>query len=273
MAKCKLIRSSIPAEITVENGHLAWTNPNPNTTFANQQITLNTDGNYSRIKVKCKIFYSDTSFFWREFKKGDNNYIEVDDLNNLRCARRALNYVSDNKWLFGSGVIRDMYNSSGQAADDGRYVIPIEIYTYNDTLTAKVTAVASSVKTNAQNCMLSDGVTDVDTAINNSGYTVTANSSLGLITYSHIAKLNNKLLVDVIFASTANSTSGQEIFAIKKNNQAISCNTGFVVGQRLQNDGNSAYCPVTASGVISAGPSYPIASGKVYHFNFILGLT
>ena len=126
--------------------------------------------------------------------------------------------------------------------------------------------------TSAKKVLLSNGKT-VDEALKNSDYTVTANSELGSITYSQIAKTNNKLLVDVVFASTANSTSGQAIFAIKKDGNAISCDTQNVFGQRLQNDGNSAYCPVTAAGVVSAGPSYPIASAKLYHFNFTLNLT
>lgn len=160
--------------------------------------------------------------------------------------------------------------TSSQAISAGTY------FYLNNTLVRAKADIANgatfTLNTNYE-VVTAGALNELKNAIDASGYTITENSLLGSITYSQIAKLNNKLLIDVVFASTANSTSGQAIFSIKKDGNAISCTVQNVFGQRLQNDGNSAYCPVTATGVVSAGPSYPIASSKIYHFNFILNLT
>lgn len=172
--------------LEIENMHLAWENPNPTGNFTAQSIILNTDGDYDFIKVKLKIFYSDTNYVWRDFKKGENFYIETADLNNLRFARRGAVYTSATQIQFGSGVIRDSYNSSGQAADDARVCVPLEIYTYKNDLTAKIQAIARNVSTDASKCMLSDDVTSVEDAIGNvNGWTLAGNvTSTSLVTVS-----------------------------------------------------------------------------------------
>lgn len=152
-------------EVEIELMKLAWTNPSPTGNFTNQTITLDTDGDYDFIKVKFKIFYSDTNYFWREFKKGENGFVETADLPNLRFVRRAVNSTSDTQIQFGSGVIRDSYNSSGQAADDARVAIPLEIYVYKKKPTAKINAIATSVSTSASQCMLSDNQTSVEDVV------------------------------------------------------------------------------------------------------------
>lgn len=182
--------------LEIENMHLAWENPNPTGNFIAQSIILNTDGDYDFIKVKLKIFYSDTNYVWRDFKKGENFYIETADLNNLRFARRGAVYTSATQIQFGSGVIRDSYNSSGQAADDARVCVPLEIYTYKKNLTAKIQAIARNVSTEASKCMLSDGVTNVEDALNFDGAWVEVNSKLSYkvrsgVVYAHV-------VVDVI---------------------------------------------------------------------------
>lgn len=126
--------------------------------------------------------------------------------------------------------------------------------------------------TNAKRVLLSTGE-NVDAALKSSDYSIVANSNLGSISQGSVVKNGNRLIVFALFTASANSISGQEIFAVKKNNQAISCNTGFAVGKRLTNDGNGAYCPVTAAGLITAGPSFPIISGKIYEFNYVMELT
>lgn len=260
-------------DIEIENLHLAWSNPSPTSVFAGQIVPLDTETDWDFVRVYISYSNSNPSknMPFVEMEKGTGGQANCASSSTYGVAAiyRNIAVDDDTHISFGECAVKDMSQS---AVELNQFLIPIKIYTYKKKLTAKIQAIARNVSTEASKCMLDEN-TSVEDAINNSGYTVTANSSLGSITYSQIAKLNNKLLIDVVFASTANSTSGQAIFSIKKDGNAISCIAQNVFGQRLQNDGNSAYCPVTATGVVSAGPSYPIASSKIYHFNFILNLS
>lgn len=121
--------------------------------------------------------------------------------------------------------------------------------------------------------VLFDNGANVEESIDGTGYTIDFNTALVTGTYQQVVRVSNKLIVNVVCVAAANSSSNQAIFSIKKGTAAISCPTGFVIGYRLTNDGNHAYCPLTASGVVSAGPSYPLVATKIYNFSFIIELS
>ena len=170
MAKCKLIRSSIPAKITLKNMHLAWSNPNPTSAFGSQNITLDISAcpDYDYIKVFYFISTTDQSRVKSvDVLKGKGTYLEVAATSGKTInVVRLMGYISDNSLSFGEG-----YNATPSAqTTDNTVCAPYEIYIGKHNPTADVTAVASSVKTNAQNCMMSDGVTNVETVLNDKAY-------------------------------------------------------------------------------------------------------
>ena len=168
MAKCKLIRSSIPAKITFENMHLAWTNLSPTSDYAAQQITLNIGdyGTYNKIRVEAHLGKSDNRSVYTEFDISDSSAClryEYTGATNISVRRRDIINDGNNQITFGGGY----FQVAGQTLlNDNSQLIPIRVYVYNSNPTAKVTAIASSVKTNAQNCMMSDGVTSVEDVLN-----------------------------------------------------------------------------------------------------------
>lgn len=167
MAKCKLIRSSIPAEITFKNLHRAWTNPSPTSSFASQQITLDISAcpNYDFVKIRfAQNKNSTASRLTAETEKGKGSLLNYSAAtgSGVRTFSRGVTYVDATHLSFG-----DCTYATGTTADttNNDSCIPIEIYIGKYDLTAIVNAIASSVKTNAQNCMMSDGVTSVESEI------------------------------------------------------------------------------------------------------------
>lgn len=161
MAKCKLIRSSIPAEITFKNLYLAWTNPSPGSTFPSQDITLNTSEcpDYDKIRV---IGMSGSNYqFSVDITRGYNAHLSANGSNNTSMYR-LMARVSDTKYTVGSG-----YSGSTQMDN---VMIPLFIYVYKDNPIAKVTTIASEIKTNAANCMMPNGVTSVADTIKDFEY-------------------------------------------------------------------------------------------------------
>ena len=210
MAKCKLIRSSIPAEITFENMHLAWTNPNPTTDFGTQEITLNTDGDYDFVRYEFLNgrSYATPRNLSMDVQKGENTDLACPALNGSASYTtqylRVVTQTSDTKVTF-----MDCYaqNSNGTRTTNNSFCIPTKIWVYKKNPTAKVTAIASSVKTNAQNCMMSDGVTSVEDAINRGSVSVTAD---GVKNYTQ--------LLNALFAITDKSKiTNDSIFVFRYN--------------------------------------------------------
>lgn len=172
MAKCKLIRSSIPAKITCENMHLAWQNPNPAQPFpateADRTITLDTDGDYDFLMIECRLATSaDRAMMFMGSKSAPVIIASMPTIVNPSPIQsgvftRNIIKVSDTQYTF-EDAYKTWYSTSSV---DNSLCIPQKIYTFKKTLTAEVTAIASSVKTNAQNCMMSNGVTSVEDALN-----------------------------------------------------------------------------------------------------------
>ena len=134
--------------IEIENLHLAWSNPNPTSTFTSQTITLNTD-DYDFIHIECRSVGYNTE---TEISKGENANCQF--IAGTSICSRLFTRTSDTEYSVGDGKIGTTTNND--------YLIPQKIYTYKKNPTAKVTAIATNVSTLASNCLMSDEQTSVE---------------------------------------------------------------------------------------------------------------
>lgn len=168
--------------LEIENMHLAWQNPNPTSSFAGQQITLDTD-DYDEIE----IWYNSTS--GNVIKGGCR---KTDSVTSTTMALTTPNSYtstlvrnctrnSDTKWTFSDAYSQ---NANGARSADNSKMIPLCIYTKKNDLTAKIKAIAHDVSTDASKCMMSDEQTSVEDAIGNiNGWTLAGNvTSTSLVT-------------------------------------------------------------------------------------------
>lgn len=241
MAKCKLIRSSIPAKITYENEHDAWTNPNPSATFAGQEITLDTS-DFDGIEVQGNAGVG------RWFKGSAQGILAIVSQYNSRMINDIRPFtVSGNKVTFFSGYRIQQTSAGAQVtvAENNGVAVPLKIYTFKLNPTIDVTAIASSVKTNAQNCMMSDGTTSVEDAINASP-TTSSPTQLGNITLW--TATDNGILQAITNNNTANAyvyiiddTSGLALASSVGYNANVGsfCSTHVYKGRRYRIGTNS----------------------------------
>ena len=165
MAKCKLIRSSIPAKITGEIMHLAWSNPNPTASFAAQNITLDTDTDYDFVIALMGVTANGEFALSRMALKGKRiafSYTQTSPNSYVIAYTRDIAYTDATHLSVTDCLVQ---NSNGARSTNNANMVPMAIYTVKKNLTVDVTAIASSVKTNAQNCMMPDNVTTVVDAL------------------------------------------------------------------------------------------------------------
>ena len=219
MAKCKLIRSSIPAKIAFTEEFVAWTNPNPTaSTFAAQDITLDISAcpDYDDVIVEC-AFNASASLKLRG-SKGKTIQFSITGVTTgvyTKTYYRNVLYSSDTKL-----TIADAYEqaSNGSRSVNNGAFIPKKVWIRKINVTADVNAIASSVKTNAQNCMMSDNVTSVESEIttlksakvNRVTLTKTTNASgyftLPISTYKHPISAVPTDAADLLFIYKGNPT-------------------------------------------------------------------
>lgn len=149
-------------DVEIEFLKLAWTNPNPTSSFASQSITLDTNGDYDFVRVYYIISTQDTRIKNLDIEKGKGTYMDLAATSGSVIALvRLMSYVSDTSLSFG-----DAYKAtaSTQTADNTS-IIPYKIYVGKYNVTVKIQAIARNVSTEASKCMLSDGVTSVADAL------------------------------------------------------------------------------------------------------------
>jgi hypothetical protein len=211
MAKCKLIRSSIPAKITGEIIHLAWINNSPSSAFAGQQIDLDTPTDYEFTRT---LFLVGDRIASVDTPKGYGGVVSFAGTSGSSAQNinycREFNYVSDTKLQFLDGYTQ--YSGSNRSTDNSS-IKPLYVYTYKKDLTATVNAIASSVKANAQNCMMSDGVTSVEDAIDDIntalGYKYKQIYNSGKFTADNTVTLTDNVTdFKFLVARTGNSSDG-----------------------------------------------------------------
>jgi len=151
-------------EVEIETMHLAWSNPNPTSDFASQQITLNADADYDFVRFIAAL--NNAMNISVDIPKGNGGVFSCAGTSNSTYSNnyfRSISYVSDTQFIIGDGVTQ---KSNAARTVTNNVLIPIEIYTYKKTLTAKISAIAANVSTRADHCMLSDNVSSVENALN-----------------------------------------------------------------------------------------------------------
>lgn len=135
-----------------------WSNSAPTSDFAAQDINL-IDGDYDFLLAQFKASKNQGQSFSIIVPKGVNFVLAYDDYNSgVRHFERTVTYVSDTKLTISAATL------NGTSRTD--IVIPVEFYGFKKTTSVKISAIAHDVKTDADNCMLSDGVTSVESALN-----------------------------------------------------------------------------------------------------------
>lgn len=150
--------------IEIEMIHLAWTNPSPTSTFASQQIILDTSDcpDYDFVKIRfAQNKNSTASRLTAETEKEKGTLLNYSSAtgSGVRAFSRSVSYVDATHLSFS-----DCTMSTGTTADttNNDSCIPIEIYIGKYDPTVKATAIATNVSTLASNCMMSDEQTSVE---------------------------------------------------------------------------------------------------------------
>lgn len=158
-----------------------WENPNPNSDFANQNITSSISGsilNYKFFILTYKKASNDSMLKSMIIPLGSSN-LEWEDAStsSVEIVKREVAFSATN----GNVLIRNavVYSSASQAAVNNSKVIPLTIYGLKDSINLKFSAIASDVSTSADHCMMSDGVTSVEDILDSRTRTIDLAPYLG----------------------------------------------------------------------------------------------
>ena len=153
--------------VSVELMTKLWENPDVTATFASQDITLSSDDYDLLMWVYCVSTTSsitNASFF---VKGSGGTVLSLASAGSTSAQgaqnwRRFVSRTSDTVMLVGDGYVS--YTGS-QGVNNDR-IIPYQIYGIKTRKTIEIKAIAPEVSTSASNCMMSDGETSVEEAIN-----------------------------------------------------------------------------------------------------------
>ena len=174
---------SADGNISVDLMTKLWENPNPSSSFSAQQVTLSSS-DYDLLLIIANMEASNPQSICTMCQKGANGIVGI-STGTSGFRFRSFVYVSDTKVNVGAG------NKGGE---DNNSCVPVAIYGIKTTASVKVSAIASDVNTSADKCMLSDGVTSVEDAIECTqttagNYRLRATVSAGgAVTYSWVAE-------------------------------------------------------------------------------------
>jgi hypothetical protein len=175
-----------------------WENPSPTSSFAAQNITLSSD-DYDMLMYVFKVDANTTRCCSEITMKGFGTTLSIAEFNNTSSSSRTryINYTSDTVFNVSDGYINGTKNNS--------IIIPYQIYGIKTTASVKISAIAESVSTSADKCMLSDGETSVEDALNGFKFYPTGTSIVGLVSdNSPYTDANGNYVL-------ANSTTGQSM--------------------------------------------------------------
>jgi len=141
-----------------------WENPNPTASFAAQSITLASDDyDFLLILASNDVTWSDKTITSYIVQKGQHANIDLavqTGSSFVNTFVRKLLYVSDTSYSVQDNYVQPS-NSTRTAYNNG--LVPIAVYGFKKSL--DITAIVSNVSTDARQCMLSDGVTSVESVL------------------------------------------------------------------------------------------------------------
>ena len=131
-----------------------WENPSPTVAFAAQDITLSSS-DYDFLLIVSNVTGGAHIAISSIAQKGQHIYLGYPTYNNgVISIFRTATRVSDTVYSFGPTQV------NGQSDNDN--LIPVAIYGFKKTITVDVSGIVSDVSTDADKCMMSDGVTSVE---------------------------------------------------------------------------------------------------------------
>ena len=154
----------VEGPINIELIKTLWTNPSPTSAFATQVITFTSD-DYDFLLIIYAASTGATSFKKSVIcRKDDPTDLEIyykasESANDLMASRQVLLVQdTDSKlWIQNARVANN--------SEDNTKCIPIAVYGIKSSVTVDVSGVISDVSTSADKCMMSDGITSVEDAI------------------------------------------------------------------------------------------------------------
>lgn len=169
-----------------------WENPNPNASFAAQDINFSSS-DYDFLLVD----WGDTQYhhFSTIVPRTGNmilSYTVTTSSQHITVNSRELQYSNGSKYVAFDGYSQ---NSDGTKVIGNILCIPKAIYGIKKTVKVKIAAIAGDVSTSADKCMLSDGVTSVQDA--HDGIEVASVTADGVKTYSALLDELYALLPDL----------------------------------------------------------------------------
>ena len=197
-------------DISVELMTKLWENSSPTSAFAGQDITGLTNLNdYSLLYIKFKNYITNTDYHDFVISNDLNMHTISITIGSTIAGSGAVVFTrsitpdyENNKITFSNGT--QCYTGYAQNTDNS-HTIPIAIYGIKTTATAKINVIATDVSTSADKCMLSDGVTSVEDALDGFRFYAAGTSIVGLVSDDspYTDSDGNYIL--------ANSTTGQSM--------------------------------------------------------------
>ena len=135
-----------------------WENPNPTSAFAAQTITLLSDDYDFLLWVGMYMINYPREIGAVISKKGDGAHFSYIAANNFRA--RSIERLSDTSFSIGAATTSV---GGATASENNNMCIPLAVYGFKKEV--DIQSVIASVSTDANKCMMSDGVTSVEQAI------------------------------------------------------------------------------------------------------------
>jgi hypothetical protein len=229
-----------------------WENTNPTAAFTAQNITLASDDYDFLLWIYGTASTNPKGSVIAP--KGTGSVLLSSGLTNsthgVTNVQRTAVYVSDTEYSVSAGTLG---RPSGTYSEDNTVCKPIAIYGFKKSL--DVTAIVSNVSTDARQCMLSDGVTDVeskfgsvDTNIANRLPVYKAVSASNIPTGPEVStalqSLDNKQSIVVNFYNSENTILYSSMYYCQTN---VSYGAGILVSYY----GSSFYKVKNANGTVT----------------------
>ena len=160
------VNDATVVELTGESVHAnmfvkLWENPNPSSAFVAQDITLSSS-DYDFLLFNYKYIATDIMALSQITRKGEHAILDFAQSTSAgaRAWTRRINYTSDTVM---SALGAEYATGTTPAVAANNYMVPTVIYGFKKSL--DITAIVSNVSTDATRCIMSDGVTNVEDAV------------------------------------------------------------------------------------------------------------
>lgn len=187
---------SVSGSIPVELIKTLWTNSDPSATFAPQNITLASD-DYDFLYVVCTMSTSISREITSLIEAESTGFITTTfaATGGINMYQRTIQYTS--KTVLS---ITDAYKITNGAYGgvDNTIIIPTAIYGIKSSVNVDMSALVANVSTSANKCMLSDGETSVEDALDRVNEKIKDKPSITPVTGVTAVVKNGILFVDLV---------------------------------------------------------------------------